>query len=385
MPVLVYKTCYMLKPRLAELLSRKLSGEASEQEINELNKHLGMHQDDQYLTEILLTYWNSPLQQDSLKTAFNTSDVHFAHILELAEHGRTEDIPALNNPVPVKNNVFRMIRRIAAAAVLIGLIASGVWLMSSNNSAKDGITNIHKNEVFARSGTKSKLQLPDGTTVILNSDSRLYYNKNFNDNLREVSLEGEAYFDVVKNTDRPFIVHTSGIDIRVVGTAFNVKAYAQDPTIEATLLRGIIEVVRKNDPSTPKIILKPNEKLIYNKVDPKEKVQEDGKTENAVQRKESPEENISITTLPLNKPDSLKKEISWTFNRLVFDGDNFKELAEKMERWYAVKIVFKDEELQQEHLKGIFEKESIEEALRALQLTVKFRYKIRQDVIELRR
>ena len=79
------------------------------------------------------------------------------------------------------------------------------------------------------------------------------------------SLEGEAYFDVVKEAGRPFIVHASSLNIKAIGTAFVVKSYPQDETIETTLLRGIIEVSRKDLPDGPRVILKPNEKLIFSK------------------------------------------------------------------------------------------------------------------------
>jgi ferric-dicitrate binding protein FerR (iron transport regulator) len=92
----------------------------------------------------------------------------------------------------------------------------------------------------------------------VNSGSKLTYEGNFKGNLREVRLDGEAYFDVVKDALHPFIVHTSGIDIKVLGTAFNVKAYKVDRTIEATLIHGSIEVINQNQPGAPKIMLKPH-------------------------------------------------------------------------------------------------------------------------------
>src|SRR5439155_8152 len=107
--------------------------------------------------------------------------------------------------------------------------------------------------------------LPDGTQVWLNAESRITYSNTFNKSLREVNLEGEAYFDVTHDAAHPFIVHTSSIAIKVLGTAFTVKSYASDKTIEATLLRGSIEVVKNNDPSAPKVILRPHEKLVFNK------------------------------------------------------------------------------------------------------------------------
>jgi transmembrane sensor len=94
-----------------------------------------------------------------------------------------------------------------------------------------------ENTVSTKAGSKSKIQLPDGTQVWLNADSKLEYNENFNVKLREVKLSGEAFFDVVKNKDKPFVIHTSQMDVKVLGTAFNVRSYPDEATTETALLR----------------------------------------------------------------------------------------------------------------------------------------------------
>ena len=108
--------------------------------------------------------------------------------------------------------------------------------------------------------------LPDGSTVWLNAGSRLTYDSLYGTTLREVTLSGEAYFDVVKNPKKPFIIHTGKINIRVLGTVFNVKSYPEEQTIETSLIKGSIEVSFPSQPSK-KIILKPNQKLIIDKTE----------------------------------------------------------------------------------------------------------------------
>jgi ferric-dicitrate binding protein FerR (iron transport regulator) len=236
--------------------------------------------------------------------------------------------------------------------------------------------------VLSRAGARTKLVLPDGTQVWLNSSSRLKYTHNFNGPSREVELEGEAYFDVVKDMQRPFIVHTSALDVKVLGTAFTVKSYPQDATIEATLLKGTIEVSRQNNPDAPRVILKPNEKLVFNKqlaVTPLPALSPDVRS--AAARTAPPD--IAVNSLPRNIPDSNKEETAWLYNRLVFNGDSFEELAEKMERWYNVKIFFKDKALYNYHFGGAFANETVQDALNALQLTADFSYKINGNEIEL--
>lgn len=362
----------MIKERLAELLSRKLSGEATADEIQELEHWLQTHPGDQYFSDILFEYWSS--QHIISPIADKAPDQHFAHILEMAAEDK-EDISLV--PIKKKYNLIRSIKRAAIAASVTGIVAiSVVWLASKKKAPDVAKQTPVKNEIMAKKGARSRMILPDGTQVWLNSDSKIQYDKSFDDTIREVTLDGEAYFDVVKNPERPFIVHTSNIDIRVLGTAFNVKSYSQEKTIETTLIHGSVEVTNKNEPQLSKIILRPKEKLIFNKLET------DFEKNDKLAEKPVIEKN-AIVPLSKNLADTLLKETSWIYNRLDFEGDTFSELAVKMERWYNVKITFKNEEVANERLHGAFEDENLEEALKALQLITTFTYKLNNNEIEI--
>ncbi len=363
----------MHEHRFHELVARKLSGEATHAEMQELQEHLQQHPGDQYLYEMLTTWWSQhsgPVQDENLH-----EEESFQRILLAA------DATAPAPPATIRKIYFR--RWFAYAAIIIALAGSaitiGPLLFRKQANKPAAIASDTMNEVMARPGSKSKLVLPDGTQVWLNAESRLTYLSNFNQAMREVNLEGEAFFDVTHNKQSPFIVHTAGIDIRVLGTAFNVKSYAEDPTIETTLLRGSIEVVRQNDKNAPRIILRPHEKLVFNKMDSSLK----GPKTQSIQHGPISQTGISVTTVPADRPDSTMKETSWVYNKLIFDGDSFQELAEKMERWYNVQITIKNEKLSQMRLKGSFEKETIREALDALKLTAPFEYSISGNAIEI--
>jgi ferric-dicitrate binding protein FerR (iron transport regulator) len=267
----------------------------------------------------------------------------------------------------------------AAAAVIVLL---GWGLLGRSHKAeglpKPATAVSSGGEVLAAAGARTRMVLPDGTTVWLNSNSKLLYRQDYNRQSREVELEGEGYFDVVKDVQRPFIVHTSGIDVKVLGTSFAVKCYAQDETIETTLLRGSIEVSRKDKENSPRVILKPNEKLVYNR----HPVSPD--TMGIARRKiVAATPDIAVNSIPKNVPDSEKVETAWMYNRLVFNGDGFQEVAAKMERWYNVKITFKDERLYRRRFGGTFANESVEDALKALQLTTAFSYSIHGNEIDI--
>jgi transmembrane sensor len=162
-------------------------------------------------------------------------------------------------------------------------------------------------------GQKSMLLLADGTKVWLNADSRLNYAKDFGTgSTREVYLEGEAFFDVASNPAKPFLVHTSAISIKVLGTAFNVKSYAIDKTIETTLVHGKVSINKKgsNDQEDGVLVLKPNQRAIYSKK---------SNTVNVEQVK-------------------AERATSWRYDKLIFDETPFADALAQLERWYDVSI-----------------------------------------------
>jgi transmembrane sensor len=361
----------MINDRFAQLIARKLSGEAPEEELRELEALLKKDVQSQYFIELFSEYWTI---QPKTTNDDVQEEIHFQQILTIAEKGNGEPAEELNaGEKPAR--VFRLKRWLVAAAIL-ALIVSSYFLVQSS---KGSVTNkLALSEVTAKPGAKIYLLLPDGSKVWLNSESRLEYKSSFKDTVREVTLEGEAFFDVVKNKNCPFIVHTSDIDVRVLGTAFNVKSYPKESLIEATLIRGLIEVTNKKDPASPKIILHPHEKLVFNK--------EQGSFENP-ESKQNPElalhKPFLITPLPKNVADTAVVETSWIYNKLLFDGESLRENAAKMERWYNVKIHFRDDKVGRTPIRYPLSNETIEEALKALQYIEPFHYKINDSEIEI--
>ena len=220
---------------------------------------------EQYFKDLLHSYWNS--QQENSAEQNSSPDQHFQHILQLA----AERQPDSTQVIEIYEGLVRRqkrktwIKRLTVAAIISGILIGG-WQFVPKNHETTGVRKDKAHEVLTEKGVRgNKTCIARWLAVWLNSASRLLYDRTFNDTIREVELEGEAYFDVVKNSKRPFIVHTSGIDIRVLGTAFNVKSYAAEPTIETTLVHGMIEIVRKNQPGAPIIILHPHEKNVFDK------------------------------------------------------------------------------------------------------------------------
>src|SRR4030095_4142172 len=303
------------------LMSRNLSGEASEKEVEELLQILKQQPQLMQQYELLKNFWNA---QDNNENKIDPSKI--SHILQLSA---VED--ALNQghkgqPSFHRRNQKRIYRW---AAVFVGIVVLGLtlkWILSSNSQSQ--------HEIVAQNGSRTTTILPDGSKVWINAGSRIVYEPNFNTKQREVILYGEAYFDVVKEPARPFIVHAGSIHIRVLGTVFNVKSYPDDKTIETTLLKGLVQITTAN-PQEGAIYLHPNQKIILPQSTAGEAKQQSSRVN---ERPGVIAKARGITDLDSNLKENQLMETAWVYNRLEFRGDNFIELAKKLERWYNIII-----------------------------------------------
>lgn len=346
----------MKKPeRLWILMAKKSAGEASAEELEELRRLLSADTSSGYTNEITEKIWDATLT--------NVPEHNISgHVWERIHaktasrhHGR---------------RVFTMFRLFAAAAVLIAVVSGGLILFNRFAGAGgDSVAAKNRNQVTTQPGSRSKLELPDGTQVWLNGNSELTYsNGSFGKDDRTVVLTGEAFFDVVKNEKIPFIIQAGPVNITVKGTAFNVKAYPREESIETSLVRGLVEITTDDDPDR-KILLKPNEKIIIPV----------GKTRAGAAVVNNDDSSAAASLFTITKLKTLPggpAEIAWINPRLVFDNESFAAIAPRMESWFNVHIHFSDEEIKSKRFSGVIENESLRETLEAMQLSGKFSYRI---------
>ena len=353
------------------IIARKLNGEATPQEELELIDLLQQDEELQQQYDVLVHIWKEKHGYINDEDNTNARDTISRIINRAAIEADDPEI----DPFREKRRRRRRISLILSSFIIV-LAAGWFWLSNKPATAIDKKTE--QDPIVANKGSRSRSLLPDGTTVWLNAGSKLHYENDFNGSSREVRLEGEAFFDVVKQVDRPFIVHTSGIDIRVLGTAFNVKSYPEDKTVETTLYRGLVQVSRQEDIEKKPIQLKPNEKLIL----PKQAAKEEEKLseEKTALVKKAPASFI-ITHIDSTKKESERFETAWLYSRLEFRGNSFEELAHKLERWYNVTILFADEKVKQLNVTGSLENETVEQAFIALKEAFPINYKINNNEI----
>ena len=234
-----------------------------------------------------------------------------------------------------------------AASLVLGII---IYSTNSFNSTDTKKVLASYKSVTTPLGTKTDITLPDGSTVNLNSGSTLRYPEKFTETERKVELSGEAFFDVVHNSVQPFIVKTEAINVRVLGTAFNVEAFPGAEEINTTLVRGKVILEKEVDNKTTSLTeMNPNERVVFKLKD----------------------QNMS-----LSKETNLEQYIAWKDKKLVFLNDPIEEVAKKLERWYNVSVVIKSEDLKKSHFTGTFTDETIERVLTLLSVSSPIDYKI---------
>ncbi|WEK37068.1 MAG: DUF4974 domain-containing protein [Candidatus Pseudobacter hemicellulosilyticus] len=363
--------------RIWELMARKLAAEASSAEMQELDQLLRVHPDLHVPVQTITDLWRYRAENSDVTVLEEAYNHHLNRMQEMGiafvgPSGENSAPPAFLIEREYPSRRQRLMIWLAAACLL--LIAGGLvfWLASQPGSPAEPLADkAFVNEIATRNGSRTSVHLPDGTQVWLNAGSKLTYDKQFGSGKREVTLTGEAFFDVARNPSIPFIIHTARIDVKVLGTRFNLKSYPGEQTSEAALVNGSIEVsIRER--SAQRIILQANEKIV---VGTNDSLQDGQQTKLSISQQEAPPPIMVVSKLNYAVTDSSLLETSWLQNKLAFKDESFRDVAAKMERWYNVKIRFADRSLETLRFTGTFETETIGQALQALQITGEFRYR----------
>ena len=229
-----------------------------------------------------------------------------------------------------QKRTMRIRRLFQYAAVILLIITAGIGGHLYTVSQTEPTVTDKSYLVQTGKGQRANITLPDGTVVWLNSYTQLHYNANYGATQRVVSLIGEAYFEVAKDKEKPFIVETAGMNVEALGTTFNVKAYREDSQIIATLFSGSVRVSSDRD----NVIL-------------------------------SPDENATF----------------WRNNDLVFNGETLEEIAVLLNRMYNVQIAFKSERIKQYCFSGVICNNSLDNVIELISLTSPITYETRGDTI----
>jgi hypothetical protein len=212
------------------------------------------------------------------------------------------------------------------------------------------------NEVIIPYGKKSKLVLSDGTLVWLNAGSRFAFPQKFNGKKREVFLQGEAYFEVAKNEDHPFVVSTGNVNVEVLGTKFNVCAYKSDGFMETVLVEGSVKMIGKGSLIKDKVLLAPKQKALFN----------------------NEEGTISVTDEPM--PELYT---AWIDGWYQFENEDIGLVFNKLKRYYNVSFVCDEAVLGKAlPISGKLDlKGSLDEVMRVLSKVAKVNYRMEGECV----
>jgi ferric-dicitrate binding protein FerR (iron transport regulator) len=292
--------------RLHFLFKKYLENSCTKDELTEL---LALSQEanlEQDLHSDLKEYWKS-LDAEKLKDDVNWAD-RYDNIIDISRSAHSFD------HFPTSRIIGRHLWKVAAI-VLVVIGASVVVWKNKLSPKSENLASIEAPVKHEDSSSHGQLiNLPDGSTVVLNKNSKLEYPPQFSANTRDVYLSGEAFFDIKHNPSKPFIVHTGSISTKVLGTAFNIQAYRSKAYVEVTVTRGKVEVRAKHKLLG---VLQKNEQIVFH----------------------TATEKYNKKTLPI------EPVVAWRKYELYFDDISFAEAVLVLSNRYHVPIEFLSEKL----------------------------------------
>ncbi|WP_163213616.1 FecR family protein [Bacteroides sp. 519] len=329
-----------------------------------------INQQEEYWLNLIIDYFTNNLSDDSrreLEEWIAASDANYAYFKSLEKVWKsmeiTRNMNRFNNdkayqlfrsrvhmePSPVVQKNTTMRRALFVAAVLLPFLVLGFFALQYA-----GLFNnpVMVSRIEAPNGSKTQATLADGTVVWLNAGSSLVFPPKFGKTERRVSLLGEASFKVAPNAQCPFIVETSEMAVKVLGTTFNVHAYPETGDTKVALLEGAVKLLPKLGDAYD---MEAGQLAIYNRASGQINIHQSG----------------------------VQNAFGWQKNKLTFEAETFEQIVCVLERTYGVTIQIHNEALKQRKFGGDFYNNSIEEIMKVVSTNQNFTYTIKENQIDI--
>ena len=300
-----------IKGMTKELLIRFLENRYGADELKEIVQWIDREALLDKSTKLAFDDWKSFIEKDGS----SDENIRFNSLLDKIHHKIN-----INQSVAPKPSPFRISSQFttwltkAAAILLIPVLSFLLYTLFNNqiSSSKFADRVVDSLEIVAPVGSRTVVQLSDGTEVHLNSGSKIKYPRSFNGNTREIDLSGEGFFNVAHDPEHPFIVKTKQLNVKALGTKFNVLSYPEEDVIATTLVEGkvVLEVITENGKTKTIGALTPGQHVKY---------------------------HISSGKASSTKGD-VGKYIAWKDGLLIFDNSGINEVAERLGRMFNVEI-----------------------------------------------
>ena len=327
-------------------LKKFLSGTGTVKEMLGLLRRMKSEDFDNEMKDRVEDLWESTSEMDKMLTDFNNKEV-LNNILNDIEKPQAQLKKIEVGNVKRKKGIYR--RRFAAVVVL--LVASSIATVFFHfeplrQAEKSGTVLLTKS---TQKGEKLSFSLDDGSKVYLNANSELTFEKHFSGDVRRVKLIGEAFFEVTRDTLRPFYVEANTLTTEVLGTSFNVKAYPGEPSVTVALHSGMVRLMKEHGENMKDAVtLEPGKKAMY----------------------DTNSKSIRLSGF------SYDQEIGWKDGLLYFDDARFDEIVEKLEDWYGVEIIVENQPPADKPFTGQFANENLQNVLYGLSFSKSFDFKI---------
>lgn len=297
-----------------EILLKYLRNKCSNKEFEELAHWVKTNIQDKEGKKWGFEQWQLPDTEikENEKEKYTSLLHKIHHDINLSTH------QTIKNKLITTSRITKWLSR-AAAVLFIPLVGLLIYLFSLTNFSTPGLADLQVDsvEVIAPIGSRTVVQLSDGTEVNLNYGSKIKYPRQFTGDVREINLSGEGYFDIAHNPDKPFIVKAGKLNIKALGTEFNVHAYADYPVISTTLVEGkvVIEEISAGNKTISLGSMIPGQHLEYHK--------ENGKI--------------------YSSKGSVEKYIAWKNGKMIFDNTPISDVAKELSRKFNVEIILEDD------------------------------------------
>ena len=316
----------MKKENIEEILTKYVNGTYTKEELEILIEAARGRKDDEAFEQNMDNIWE---EAESVEET----------TLQIKKH--EEEAKYLLKQISRFPKTFTLKPFLKYVAVILFMII-GAWTVYyvSEEIMTDEVAYI---TVSVNKGERQRVTLPDGTGVILNSNTRLKYPVDFEGKTRSVEIDGEGFFDVAKDPDKAFIIHTADADIRVLGTSFNVKAYNEDEAVAISVKTGRVQVDIEN--ATLKLL--PNEQLVLERTS-----------------REYSKHN-----------EDIRKVMLWTDGKLYFNKASIQSVALELQRIYDCKIELDFEIMHDDYLYGVHDNQSLEAVLKSIKYSTGIDYR----------
>lgn len=320
-----------------ELLKRFFAGECSEEEHEEVMAWYRAGRADEELSAQIEAYWKAA--EAHTTEAWEKEEVFDQLVRRLPKPAQSESPPKPSRKFPANYTAWHY-----AATVTLLLTLGALWYVFMEDTT--ATSQAHPDVLIRHEtprGEKALYLLPDGTKVIMNADSRIQYSENLeNASERTIYLEGEAFFDVSKNTHRPFIIHSHGITTTVLGTSFNVQAF-EGEGVAVSVLRGKVKVEK----NLQTVYLRAGEQAFHKM----------GESDLA-------KESFDVSLV-----------LAWKEGTIYFKNERFTDIVKTLERWYGVNIDVQKTDIE-DGFTGSYHRKSLDAVMEGMGFVLGFEYEI---------